>query len=100
MFWEKKRTLKIFKQNYSFRTVKRNKISMQKNYLIIVIIILLGNFGSCLEHSQEETNVVTKNNKIVTKTLYHVNVWHDTTFTTEDVNYFEKYSMFSALNVR
>ena len=73
---------------------------MQKNYLIIVIIILLGNFGSCLEHSQEKANAATKNNKIITKTLYHVNVWYDTTFTTEDRFYFEKYSMFSALNVR
>ena len=73
---------------------------MQKNYLIIIIIILLGNFGFCLEQSTNEANSATKNQKIFTKTLYHVNVWHDTTFTTEDVNYFEKYSMFSALNVR
>ena len=73
---------------------------MQKDYLIILIIILLGNFGSCLEHTKKETDAAAKNQKIFTKTLYHVNVWHDTTFTTEDVNYFEKYSMFSALNVR
>ena len=74
---------------------------MQKDYLIIVVIILLENFGFCSENSTQETNVASENNKIITKTLYHVDVWSDGyTFTTEDMFFFEKNSFFSALNVR
>ena len=74
---------------------------MQKNYLIIVIIILLGNFGFCLEHSTKETNIATENKKKITKTYYLVFMWNDgNTFTTEDMNFFEKNSFFSALNFR
>ena len=75
---------------------------MQKDNLIIVII-LLGNLGACLKQSKYETTTVTKNS--TTKNLYHIyhiyrNYYSGNTITTEDIHFFEKHSPFAALDGR
>ena len=68
-----------------------------QNNKIIIVFILLGNLGLCLEESTNEKNGVVK--KTITKNLYHFDVL-GYTITTADIHFYENKSLFAVLSNR
>ena len=63
----------------------------------IIVIVLLGIFGVCLQHSKHETTTSTKSNKIITKKIYYLFVLRDT-IDVEDIQLFKNNSLFALMN--
>ena len=73
---------------------------MQQNKIIIVFI-LLGSLGLCLEERTKDKNGAVKNKKSITKKLYHINLFDDDhTIITEDKQLYEKKSLYAVLRNR
>ena len=68
---------------------------------IIIIFILLGSLGFCLEQRTNEKIGGVKNKKLVTKNFYHIKLFDDDqTIITEDKQFYEKKSLFAVLSNR
>ena len=63
----------------------------------IIVIVLLGIFGVCLQHSKHRTTASTKSNKIITKKIYYLFVLRDT-IDVEDIQLFKNNSLFALMN--
>ena len=70
-----------------------------QNNKIIIVFILLGNSGFCLEESTNEKDGVVENKKTITKNLYHFDVF-GITITTEDIHFYERNTKFAVLSNR
>ena len=70
---------------------------MQQKFTIV--FILLGNLGFCLEQTTSEKNDAVNNKKVITKFLFHFNVF-DNTIKTEDIQFYEKKSLFAVLSYK